>query len=96
MIYRNIKPLILLWMLVVGFSAISATVVAAEEMPRIPKEEAKQKLDDPNVVFLDARLGSDWQASSFKIKGAEYIGEEPLEAWSANYDKNINYIVYCA
>jgi rhodanese-related sulfurtransferase len=68
----------------------------AQEIPRITKEEAKGKLDNPDVVFLDVRAGSDWRASDMKIKGA--VHEEPgnLEEWVAKYDPEKTFVLYCA
>ena len=45
-------------------SAIAANV------PRMTKEELKSKIDDPDVVIVDVRVGRDWKGSEFKIKGA--------------------------
>ena len=83
-------------MCIAGFFTMAAIVCAQEEMPRISKEEAREKLDDPEVTFLDVRLGSDWQASQFKIDGA--VNENPgeVDQWAGNYDTSATYIVYCA
>jgi phage shock protein E len=92
----KVKLLIILLMFVVGFAATATAVSAASEIPRITKEDAKGKIDDPNVVFLDVRTGSDWRASAFKIKGAVYEEQGKFEEWAKNYDKNKTYFVYCA
>ncbi|RJP39513.1 MAG: hypothetical protein C4548_11835 [Desulfobacteraceae bacterium] len=96
MIYRKIKALMIVFMFIAGFSAIASNVCAENEIPRISKEDAREKLDDPEVIFLDVRLGSDWRASQFKIKGAIRVDPNRIEQWSDDYDTDKTYIVYCA
>ena len=69
---------------------------AADEAPRIAKEEVKALLSDPNVALLDARLGSDWKKSDKKIKGAVRVDPLDIGAWAGNYPKDKKIIVYCA
>ena len=69
---------------------------AADEAPRISKEEVKALLSDPNVALLDARLGSDWKKSDKKIKGAVRVDPLEVGAWAGNYPKDKKIIVYCA
>jgi rhodanese-related sulfurtransferase len=68
----------------------------AQEIPRITKEEAKGMLDNPDVVFLDVRAGSDWRASDMKIEGAVHEETGNLEEWIAKYDPEKTYVLYCA
>lgn len=75
------------------FSAIS---FAAEDAPRITKEEVKTLLSDPNVVILDARILSDWKKSDKKIKGAVRVDPHDVGAWAGNYSKEKKIIVYCS
>lgn len=75
------------------FSAIS---IAAEDAPRITKEEAKTLLSDPKVVILDVRILSDWKKSDKKIKGAVRVDPHDVGAWAGNYSKEKKIIVYCS
>ncbi len=75
------------------FSALS---FAAEDAPRIAKEEVKALLNDPNVAILDARIGSDWKKSDKKIKGAVRVDPLDVGAWAGSYPKDKKIIVYCA
>jgi rhodanese-related sulfurtransferase len=69
---------------------------AAEEAPRISREEVKSLLNDPTVAVLDARISSDWKASDKKIKGAVRVNPHDVRAWAGNYPKDKKIIVYCS
>ena len=75
---------------------LSANGAMAADVPRITKEELKTMLENPNVIILDVRSGTDWRASESKIKGA--IREEPYQAssWAGKYDRTKTYVLYCA
>ncbi len=75
------------------FSAIS---YAAEDAPRITKEEVKTLLNDPKVAILDARILSDWKKSDKKIKGAARVDPHDVGAWAGKYSKDKKIIVYCS
>lgn len=86
------------WMaalVLLGFWSIALTALA-KEVPRIDKENAKEMLGKPDVVFIDVRTGSDWSASDVKIKGAVRHDPADPEAWAGELDKNKTYILYCA
>ena len=40
--------------------------VAQSAVPKMTKEELRAKLDSPDVVIVDMRLGKDWKASEDK------------------------------
>jgi len=92
----KIKPLIILLIFIAGVVATSTPVCATSQIPRITKEDARQKIDGPDVVFLDVRTGSDWRASSLKIQGAVYEEARNFDKWIENYDPAKTYIIYCA
>ncbi len=69
---------------------------AADEAPRIAKEEVKALLNDPNVAILDARIRPDWKKSDKKIKGAVRVDPLDVGAWVGTYPKDKKIIVYCA
>jgi rhodanese-related sulfurtransferase len=68
----------------------------AAEVPRMTKEELKSRLDDPDVVIVDVRIGKDWKGSEFKIKGA--VREDPTDfsSWADKYPKGKTLVLYCA
>lgn len=74
----------------------AAPGLAAEDAPRIAKEEVKALLNDSNVAVLDARIRPDWKKSDRKIKGAVRVDPNDVGAWAGNYPKDKKIIVYCA
>jgi hypothetical protein len=74
----------------------SAPGFAADEAPRISKEEMNALLNDPSVSLLDARITPDWKKSDRKIKGAVRVDPLDVGAWVENYPKDKKIIVYCA
>ena len=93
---NNMKILLILSIFVTVIPVLSYSIAMASEIPRITKEDAKEMMDNPGVVFLDVRSGSDWRASDIKITGA--VHEEPrnVEGWISKYDAEKTYILYCA
>ena len=69
---------------------------AADEAPRIAKEEVKALLNDPNAALLDARITPDWKKSDKKIRGAVRIDPLDVGAWAGSYPKGKKIIVYCS
>lgn len=84
----------LLCLTLVNVIAISPT--AAQEIPRITKEELKQKLGDKQIIILDVRIGKDWDAGEFKIQGAIRENPDDFESRAAEYPKNKTLILYCS
>ena len=68
----------------------------AAEVPRMTKEELKSKLDNPDVVIVDVRVGKDWKGSEFKIKGAVRENPSELSSWAEKYPKDKTLVLYCA
>jgi rhodanese-related sulfurtransferase len=60
------------------------------------KETLKDLLDDPDVIILDVRTGSDWRASESKIKGAVRVEQKELAGLADKYEKNKTLVFYCA
>lgn len=73
-----------------------AAFASHETVPRITKEEAVKLLDDPDVVFIDARLATDWRASEFMIKGAVRIDIKKFDEFMEKYPTKKTLIFYCA
>jgi len=70
--------------------------VAQSAVPKMTKEELRAKLDSPDVVIVDVRLGRDWKASEEKIKGAVRVDPEAVESLAAKYPKDKTLVLYCA
>ena len=77
-----------------GFFAFEA--MASEEVPRMTKEDLKKQLDSPDLIVLDVRIGKDWKASEFKIKGAVRDDPTDLESWANTHSKDKTLVLYCA
>jgi predicted sulfurtransferase len=75
------------------------TAHAAEEAARggyyiITTEELAKMIDDPSVLVIDVRTGTDWRASEFKIKGARRLDATVIDIWDPPMDRKI--VIYCA
>ena len=83
---------------VIGVAALCmlAQLSIAAEVPRMTKEELKSKLDNPDVVIVDVRIGKDWKRSEFTIKGAVRENPAELSSWAEKYPKNKTLVLYCA
>jgi len=70
--------------------------VSAESgsVPRMPKEELKALLGNPDLIIIDVRLGKDWADSDLKIKGAIREDPEAVEAWGQKYPKDRTFVLY--
>jgi rhodanese-related sulfurtransferase len=67
----------------------------SQEVTRISKEELRTMLENPEVIILDVRAQSDWQASRAKIKGAVREDPSKLASWMGKYPKNKVLVFYC-
>jgi len=84
--------------LVLGLAIVSmlAPFAAADEVPRMTKEQLKALLDDPDVVILDVRTSRDWKGSEKKIKGAIRENPKGFASWAHKYSKDKTLVLYCA
>ncbi len=69
---------------------------AAEEAPRISKEDVRSHLGDKNMVILDARTLWSWEGSDKKIKGAVRVDPSNVDPWAGNVPKGKKIVVYCS
>jgi len=71
------------------------SIKQVEHIPRITKEELKQKLGDPAVSIIDVRYSTNWKKSDRLIVGA--VREEPMEVgtWIHKYPKDQMIVLYC-
>ncbi len=70
--------------------------VAQSAVEKMTKEELRAKLDSPDVVVVDVRLGKDWKASEEKIKGAIRVDLAEVESLATKYPKDKTLVLYCA
>ena len=70
--------------------------VAANDVPRMTKEELKGHLGDPTVIILDVRTEKDWKASDLRIKGAIWENPAKVDTWLDKYVKDKTFVLYCA
>ncbi len=75
---------------------VAAQSAIAADIPRMTKEELKSKIDDPDIVVVDVRVGRDWKGTEFKIKGAVRGDKENISSWAEKYPKNKTFVFYCA
>lgn len=76
--------------------ALFAIPARAEEAPRITKEDLRAMLGDPDLVILDVRLGTDWEAGKRKITGAIRQNPSEFESWANQYSRDKTLVLYCA
>jgi rhodanese-related sulfurtransferase len=84
--------LIAVFSLVIG--GISVEKSAAEDVPRISKEELKPKLGNPDMIILDVRHETQWKASNRHIIGAFHENPEEVKAWADKYPKDKTLVLY--
>lgn len=89
-----------LWVLIAAaflvFFSGAAPVGAADDVPRMTKEQLKDMLGDPNLVIIDVRTATDWDESDLKIKGAIRETPREIEQWAGKFDKSKTIVLYCA
>ena len=89
--FPTIKSIVLSLALV-GLIIIS--VIAAEDIPRISKENLKELLGNPDVIILDVRTSENWQKSKFKIKGAIRRIPKLFDTWVNEFPRDKRLFLY--
>ena len=83
--------------LFVGMSGCATvTEISTRDVPRMPIEELKARLNDPTLVLIDVRADGDWEGSAIKIKGALREDDEKVAEWASKYSKDKTIVLYCA
>ena len=90
------KKMLCVLVLALSLTLMGTLTAVAVDVPRMSKESLKAKLNDPDLVVLDVRTGSDWKASEFKIKGAVRASSENVDTWATKYAKDKTLVLYCA
>jgi rhodanese-related sulfurtransferase len=82
--------------LIAAFAALLVPGVQAGDVPRITKEELKQKLCTPDLILLDVRVAGSWEKSNQKIKCAQRVDPDKVAAWEGTLPKNKEIVIYCS
>ena len=90
------KGQLVILILVLAVASFFTPFAAADEVPRMTKEELKPLLDNPDAVILDVRVSRDWKGSERKIKGAIRENPKRFESWAHKYSKDKTIVLYCA
>ena len=67
---------------------------ADDAVPRMTKEELKQRMGSPDVIILDTRTGSDWNDSDQIILGAKRAEPKEFSKWAETYPKDATIVLY--
>ena len=95
MIRQSVASLVWLWgMMLLGLLLLPLQSHAV--VPTMTTDELHAKLGSPDVVIVDVRLGKDWKASEFKIKGAVRMEAEAADTLATTYAKEKTLVLYCA
>ncbi|MFN8475633.1 MAG: rhodanese-like domain-containing protein [Anaerolineae bacterium] len=75
-------------------TAIAAANSQLSHVPRINLDDAKQKMTDPNVLFVDARTAQEYAQGH--IKGAVSVPVAEVDKYLSRLPQDKEIIVYCA
>lgn len=92
-----LKQWVMRVVLLAAMAALGAGMAtAAEQAPRIGKDDVKTRLGAAEMSIIDVRAATDWSESKMKIKGA--VREDPrnVDKWASRYPKDRTLILYCA
>ena len=82
--------------MLVIIGACSLASMSTQGVPLMTKDELKSRLDKPDTVILDVRVGSDWSSSEQKVSGAVRSDPKEFSKWSNIYPKKDTIVLYCA
>lgn len=71
------------------------TSAGAGEVPRMTAADLNEILESPDLIILDVRLGQDWDASQYKIKGAARKDPMNFGNWKDELPKDKTIVLYC-
>lgn len=69
---------------------------AAADFQVMTKEELRDQLGSPELLVIDARSRSQWEASEFKIPGAAWMPSDRIDLWAGNLSKDKTIVIYCS
>ncbi|MGD0398740.1 MAG: rhodanese-related (seleno)protein [Syntrophobacteraceae bacterium] len=74
----------------------ASLVGGAEVITAITKDQLKGSLTKPRLVIIDVRTVHDWDASQWKIQGAQRQVASEVKEWMGQYPKDKVIVLYCA
>lgn len=77
-------------------AALPVGAPAADQPPRITKEQLRTWLGDPAVSIIDARTESEWKGGDTKIPGAARGGLQGVGSWANDFPKDRTLVIYCS
>jgi rhodanese-related sulfurtransferase len=83
-----------LLLVIAGCASLSG--MSTQEIARIEPETLSRNLDQPDLIVIDVRLPSDWEAGQGKIKGSLRESTEKVLNWAPKYPKDKTIVLYCA
>jgi len=89
----GLKWTLLFYFLFIGFSVSFSTQAFGQVVP-ITIQQLLESLDHPQVLILDVRITSSWQASDNKIKGAVRKNPDAFDSWANDLPKNKYLVLY--
>ena len=76
--------------------SISASAKTLADVPRMTKEDLRNRIGDENIIVIDVRTEYDWVNSDLKISGAVRQNPQDVLAWGKKYAKEKTLVLYCA
>lgn len=68
----------------------------AGDVPLMTKAELRGHMQNPDVIIIDVRNGSDWTGSDQKIAGALRADPKDQDSWPLETFKDKTLVLYCA
>jgi len=66
----------------------------AKDVPRMTKGELKSMLGNPEVIVVDVRAATGWDASDLKIQSAVREDPKKVNSWADKYPKDKTLVFY--
>jgi hypothetical protein len=87
--------MVVLFAMLVAFPFVARALLSPDDVPRMSKEELKQRMGSPNLVILDVRIPPEWEESTRKIKGAVREDPSDIDSWATKYSPGKTLVFYC-
>lgn len=80
-------------------SVLQHLIEGDETYPHIPRmniEDLAARMDEPDMMIIDARPQDQWLISERKILGAVHQNPENVESWAGALPRGKTLVIYCA
>lgn len=81
---------------VVVMETTAGGALAGDLVPRMKADQLLEKLDSPDVMIIDVRLGRDWEGSVRMIKNSVRRPYDDVESWIGELPDDKTIVLYCA